>query len=108
MRITNAYVCFWVVGCNTLLSCAPDVQDIDRTQPNVVDKSSLEGEWFFRPTVVEVQHNQGLTFEGMEGRLERIRFEIRKDQLVAFRSWELLMSGEGGSGAIGAFFFTIP
>ena len=55
-----------------LSACASDVVDIDRTQANRVSKSILEGEWYFRPIVIEAQYNQGMLFEGLEGDMERI------------------------------------
>lgn len=80
-----------------LAACAGDVQDIDRTQPNKVSKSMLDGEWYFLPTVVETQYNQGILFEGLMGENERIRWDIREDLLVAYRSYELLVGAEEGN-----------
>ena len=51
--------------------CAPDVVDIDRTQPNKVSKEIFEGEWYFRAVVLDVQYNQGMLFEGLEGDVDR-------------------------------------
>jgi hypothetical protein len=79
-------------------ACAPDVQDIDRTQPDKVEKSLLVGEWYFVPTVVEADVNQGLVFDGLRGELERIRWEIREHELVAYRSYALLIGAEDGNG----------
>ena len=94
-RAVTACVVVALVGSS---ACAKGVVDIDRTQPNKVAKSIFVGEWFFRPTIVETDYNQGLLFEGLEGTLERIRWEIREDQLLAYRSWELLEGAETGNG----------
>ncbi len=79
-------------------ACAGDVQDIDRTQPDKVKKSWLTGEWYFSPYVIEADANQEVIFEGLRGELERVRWEIRETELVAYRSWDLLMGGEDSNG----------
>lgn len=86
-----------IVGA--LGACAKDVVDIDRTQPNRVSKELFQGEWYFRPTVMDVQYNQGMIFEGYEGEMDRIRWDIREDQIVAYRSYELLEGAENGNGS---------
>src|SRR5689334_3417880 len=77
-----------------LAACAGDVGDVDRTQPNKVEKSIFTGEWYFRPVVTETQYNQGILFEGVEGDMDRVRWEIREHELIAYRSWELLEGAE--------------
>jgi hypothetical protein len=47
--------------------CAEPVSDIDRTQPNRLKKSSLEGEWYMRHTVVDVNGTNFKTFAALEG-----------------------------------------
>jgi hypothetical protein len=94
MRMLKAVTLAW------LCACAPDVVDIDRTQPNALKKSLFTGEWYFRPTVVEVDFNQTFVFEGLTGQMERIRWEIRKDHLVAYRSYEILVGAEEGTGDV--------
>lgn len=91
-----------------LAACAGEVVDIDRTQPNRVDKSIFEGEWYFRPVVLQTQFNQGLLFEGLNGNLERIRWEIREDTLTAYRSYEMLEGAEEDSSSDGGEFEGSP
>jgi len=62
--------------------------DINRVQPNVLDKRMLNGEWYFRSTVVDKQYNTDMVFIGVEGGLERVRWEITEKELVAYRSYE--------------------
>lgn len=83
-----------------LIACATDVGDIDRTQPNKVDKSILHGEWYFRPTVIENSFNQGILFEGLMGTMERVRWDVREHELVAYRSYEVLEGAEDGNGGV--------
>ena len=54
----------------------------------VDEKTIFTGEWYFRPSVIEVDYNQGMVFEGLEGELERVRWEVRGGELVAYRSYE--------------------
>ncbi len=81
----------WIAGC------AGEVVDVDRTSPNKIQKSLFEGEWYFNPTVVETEFNQGLLFEGLMGGADRIRWDIREDVLVANRSYATLENAEEGS-----------
>lgn len=81
-----------------ITGCASDVKDIDRTQAGRIAKALLDGEWYFRPVVVDAAYNQGVLFEGLEGELERVRFDIRENELIAYRSYELLEGAESGTG----------
>ena len=92
--------CFLFLALAAMTACASDINVVDRTQPNKIEKSLLEGEWYFRPTVVEVDYNQGMLFEGYAGEMERIRWDIREDQIIAYRSYELLEGAETGTGAV--------
>ncbi len=92
-----------VAASLTLAACAGEVTDVDRTQPNRVKKSDLSGEWYYRPVVTEVQYNQGVLFEGLEGDMDRVRWEIRELELVAYRSWELLEGAEEGNLSVDGF-----
>jgi hypothetical protein len=77
-----------------LFSCSAEVADIDRTQGNLIRKADLAGEWHLLQTVVGVPATTGFTFEGETGRLERVRWAIHENFLVAYRSYELLPGSE--------------
>jgi hypothetical protein len=77
----------WVAALG-LTSCAQDVGDIDRTQPNKLKKSALEGEWYMRQTVVGVPGTAMSSFVGLEGDANRIRFVAQESTLVAHRVHE--------------------
>lgn len=62
--------------------------DIDRVQPNYVDKNIFNGEWYSRFMVVDKQYANSWLFEGFEGGLDRIRWEMGETHLTAFRSYE--------------------
>src|SRR5688500_5443007 len=72
---------FTAVGCGEAI-------DINRVGPNVVDKKIFDGEWYFRTTVVDKQFHTDFAFIGLEGQLERVRWEVTENQLVAHRSYE--------------------
>ena len=65
--------------------CGTEVEDVNRVQPYYVTKSALEGEWYFRQTVVDRPPEFAYLFTGIEGALEKIRWEIRETQLIAYR-----------------------
>ncbi|MEZ4270511.1 MAG: hypothetical protein R3C68_03455 [Myxococcota bacterium] len=93
-----------VWGFLATVGCARDVGDIDRTAPNKVAKAIFDdgGEWHYRATVIETQFTNTRNFvvEGVQGNLERIRWEIRRDVLIAYRSYEVLIGAEEGTGDV--------
>ncbi|MBI5507108.1 MAG: zinc-dependent metalloprotease [Deltaproteobacteria bacterium] len=98
MRSTVLFSVLSVVAALGAASCAGDVTLVDRTQPARVEKALFQGEWYYRATVVDVQFNQGLLFEGYEGEMDRVRWDIREDQLIAYRSYEILIGAEQTNG----------
>jgi hypothetical protein len=75
-------------------ACAQQVGDIDRTQPNRIEKTAFEGEWYFLQTVVDTNATAVSTFAGLQGSLERVRFDIREDFLVARRTYEDIVGSD--------------
>jgi hypothetical protein len=73
----------------TALGCAQQVGDIDRTQANALRKADFQnGEWYIRQTFTEVPPAAFAGFVGLTGDLEKIRWEITEDYLIAYRSYE--------------------
>ena len=72
------------------VSCAEPVEDIDRTQGNLLRKADLAGEWFYLQTVVTVPPTSGVTLVGETSVTERVRWEIQREMVIAYRSYELL------------------
>ena len=76
----------------TLLAggCAQDVGDIDRTQPNKVEKSIFEDndEWYYTQTVVDTDSQGTLPLAGYDFGLKRIRWEVTEDTLYAYSTTE--------------------
>ncbi|MCI0572436.1 MAG: zinc-dependent metalloprotease, partial [Myxococcaceae bacterium] len=64
---------------------------IDRTRPDYFRKTDLtQGTWYIMDTVVGVPATSGLAFEGMQGELFKVRFEVQESHLVAFRVHEYI------------------
>lgn len=68
--------------------------DIDRSQPDKVDKSFLlnaDGtpkKFYYRLTVTDVPPTNGWAFEGMQGPMDKIYFQITEDQLIGYRAYD--------------------
>jgi hypothetical protein len=70
------------------LSCGEPVEDINRVQPHYLKKADLEGVWYTRLTVVDHPSTLQFAFTGIEGPLEKIKWEIRENLLIARRAFE--------------------
>jgi hypothetical protein len=67
--------------------CAQDVGDIDRTQPDKIDKEIFESndEWYMTQTVTDTDfQGSGPVFPGLESPLKRIRWEVTEEFLYAY------------------------
>ena len=72
------------------VACAEPVKDINLVQPGYLDKSLFDDKvWYYRQTITEADPTQSTGFfVGLEADMEKIRWEIREDQLLAFRAHE--------------------
>src|SRR5690242_18496860 len=77
-----------------LLSACSGGAIVDRTQPNYVRKSELQGTWYLMDTIVEVPPTSPLAFEGAQGTMEKVQFEIQENYLVAYRSYEFIVGAD--------------
>lgn len=94
MKLTSVRLALLTLA---FVGCAEPVEDIDRTQGNLIRKSDLEGEWYMLQTVVAVPPTTGFTFEGETSVMERVRWEITEDYLVAYRSYPRLRGADAPS-----------
>ena len=78
-------------------ACAERPKDINRVQANLIAKSDLEGEWYMMQTVVDLPPTTYFTFIGETSVLERIRWDIQEDMLIAYRSYERLRGADSSS-----------
>jgi hypothetical protein len=84
-------------------ACASERDPINRTQPNAIKKTTLEGEWYFQQTVVDIPGTYSATFVGesnFQG-MERVRFDVQEQWLYVRRSYERIKDAEGGVAADG-------
>ena len=90
------------------IGCAQDVGLIDRTQPGALRKALFSGEWYFKRTVVDAPYTAGFTFVGEADDMERIRWQIQENHLVAYRSYDFVAgtdkdhSTRGKPGSVGS------
>src|SRR5690348_2066657 len=71
-----------------IASCAQEVGEIDRTQPNLLPKKRfLDHAWYVRQTVTDVPATSAFSFVGETGTLEIVRWEIQQDYLVGYRAY---------------------
>jgi hypothetical protein len=79
-------------------ACAEQVGDIDRTQPDKVDKSYFEGEWFYLQTVVDVPYTEGQAIIGeqQDDPMDRIVWDIQEGFLYARRAREFVIGERDG------------
>ncbi len=89
----SAVVLFLSFGV-VFAGCNQAVDPINRVQPNVVDKSIFDGEWYYLQTVIDTPYSAGYTFVGEQGNLEKITWEIQEDYLIARRSYEHIAGSE--------------
>lgn len=92
-----------LIALSALLAtaCAQQVGDIDRTQPNLIDKSLFEGEWYYQRTVVDVPSGNGFTFVGASdfAGLSIVSFDLQEDVLLVRRHLELIDGADDLSAA---------
>jgi hypothetical protein len=83
----------FILGCSVLAivaGCATERPTRSFVQPNYVDKSVFTGEWYMRATITDVPPTTSVSFAGESSQLEKIRWEIQEQFLVAYRSYELI------------------
>ncbi|MGM0578343.1 MAG: hypothetical protein ACQEXJ_21645 [Myxococcota bacterium] len=73
-----------------LLGACADPEDIDRTQPDLLSKEDFQGEWYVLDTVVRAPYASSRAFPGLQGDLQRGVWEIEKDYLIFYRTYEFI------------------
>ena len=74
--------------------CAEPRPAINQVQPGALHRSVFEGEFYYQQTVIDSPYSAGYTFVGEQGELERVRWEIQEDFLVARRAYEFIAGSE--------------
>ncbi len=86
-RTAKFWLFFWTLF---IVSCAQDVKDIDKVQPDLVPKKFFTGEWYVKRTIVGAKHGSFFSFVGDQSNLERIRWRIEENQLIGVRTYEIV------------------
>ncbi len=76
------------------LGCNQAQPPIDRVQPNAIDKSLFDGEWYYLQTVIDAPYETQFTFVGDQSSLEKIRWDIQENYLVARRSYQWIAGSQ--------------
>ncbi len=71
-----------------LAGCPEARPPLDQTQALPIPKTQFDGEWYFQRTVIDTPWASEFTFIGDQGELDRIRWRIEENLLVAVRSYE--------------------
>ena len=94
---TNSRTVFvLLVMAATCFGCAEERPPINRVQPNALEKADFADEWYYQRTVVGVPAADGFTFVGSTdfGSMDRIRWDIQEDFLLARRQIELVRGAD--------------
>ena len=86
-----------VVATVLTAGCAQEIGEIDRTQSNIFDKQDLEGEWYFKRTVVDAQYLSTYSFIGDQAPIpaaERGVFEMQEENLYFYRTYEFTRNSQ--------------
>jgi hypothetical protein len=92
VKIGRQRAMLWLLALTivALTGCAQQVGDIDRTQPNKVEKKIFDdgSEWYMRATVVDTSGYSSASFVGLQGQMFRVRWEIEEGYLMAYKTHE--------------------
>lgn len=73
-----------------VVGCATERPTRSFVQPNYLSKDMFAGEWYYRQTVVDVPATHSILFGGYTFNMEKVRWEVQENWLVAYRSYELV------------------
>lgn len=86
-----------LVAAAVAAGCSGGQGDVNRVQPNYYPKSQFQGEWYTRDTVIDVPYENAMLFEGLATGMEKIRWEIQENALIAYRTTEHVIGADGHS-----------
>ena len=73
--------------------CVPRLDDVNQVQPGYVKKAIFQSddEWYYRRTIAKSETTNAYIIEGHgDIALERVKFEIQEDLLIAYQAYENL------------------
>ena len=94
MKNTQRIIAFLGFITALLSGCAQDLGTVDRTQPNALQKSLFEGEWYYRQTVVDAPATSAYSFIGDQFQMVRGVFDIQESSLYMYRTYEFAQDAE--------------
>src|SRR6478609_3371152 len=83
-----------------LLSACAGQGDVNRVQPDALDKSiffNADGtprKFYYRQTITGVPPTSGFNFEGMMGDLAKVRFQITEPALIGYRAYDYAVGSQ--------------
>lgn len=83
-----------------LMSACAGQADVDRVQPDALDKSiffNADGtprKFYYRQTITGVPPTSGFNFEGMMGDLSKVRFQITEAALIGYRTYDYAVGSQ--------------
>jgi len=77
-----------VAGAVVAIAGCGEAIDISHVGPNVVDKKIFDGEWYYKNTIVDKQATDAFDVVGEGGEVDRVRWEITENELIAHQSYE--------------------
>lgn len=93
------YLAVLFAATTIAVSCAEDVGDIDRVQDNYMEKEQFsDSVWYMRQTVVDVPPTFGGPFVGVASGMEKVRWDVSEDALVAYRAYERIPGYDQNAG----------
>ena len=87
MRTGRNLIIGWAALAFTF-GCAEPVDDINQVQPYYIKKSTLDGEWMHKQTVVDQSPESPIGFIGLQGDMEHLKWSIDEDYRYAFLTYE--------------------
>jgi Met-zincin len=93
---TTQWIVLAVLASVVAIGCGEAIE-IDRTQPNKTKKSDLVDEWYYRATIVDKQFHTDNVFVGLQGEMDRIKWEVTESQLIGVRSYERTVFTDGSN-----------
>src|SRR4051794_12716049 len=83
-----------------LLSACAGQGDVNRVQPDALDKSiffNADGtprKFYYRQTITGVPPTSGFNFEGMMGDLSKVRFQVTEPALIGYRAYDYAIGSQ--------------
>ncbi len=72
-------------------------KDVSRVSGGYIDKSTLQGDWYYGSSIVDKQFHNSSQFIGASCGGDRVRFELAENMLYAYRSYERTPGTEAGN-----------